>query len=136
MPANTTYAPTNINEFNKSCLTFSGKSVSFDCEPNETEVCDLEMTDDCLLTGGTLIVKGGNIKDNISLQVVHPTFGVVNEFVSKFGIIEDSQKQFDKQLNYPAKIFAGLKLRVSYESFNSGSTRSIVLNYDLHKVLV
>lgn len=136
MPTNTTYNPTNTNDFDKTKLNFSGKSITFDCRPGETAYSDLQLTDDSLMTGGILLVKGGEINDQVYLQIAHPTLGVVNEFVSGFRIIEDQIKQFELQLNYPAKIFAGLSIRCKYVACSTmESTRSIALNLILHKVL-
>ncbi len=136
MPTNTLYNPTNINDFDKSKLSFSGKALSFTCDASQTSCADLSLTDDYLITGGILLVKGGELNDLIYLQVVHPTLGVVNEFVTGFRIIEDQILQFNLQLNYPAKIFAGLSIRCKYVASDAfESTRSIALNLILHKVL-
>ena len=137
MPTNTQYAPTNVNEFNKSFITFSGKSIYFECETNAESNGDLTLTEDYLLTGGMLLVKNGEFHDEVSLQIVHPTLGVVNEFVSKFKIIENDIRQFMLDLNYPAKLPAGLIIRVKYKASNlSVSKRDIAINLFLHKVLV
>lgn len=135
MPANTTYNPQSTDQFSKDFLNFDGKSASLVCNESDTQTVDLTMTDDCLLTGGALIVKNGHIDDRVSLQVIHPTFGVVNQFVTEYGIKEDQQEQFNMVLNYPAKIFAGLKLRLVFKSSSNVGERKAVINYHLHKVL-
>lgn len=137
MATNTFYNPDNRSQFSKSSLMFAGKSISFQCADNSESNGDLLLTDDHLLTGGILLVKNGNFSDEVSLQIVHPTLGVVNEFVSKYKIIEDETRQFMFDLDYPAKLSAGLSIRVFYKAANSNqSAREIAINLFLHKVLV
>ena len=75
-------------------------------------------------------------RSQVYFQVVHPVLGVVNEFVSGFHIIEDEQKQLDLQLNYPAKLTKGLKIRCKYVAQEGTGTRDIAVNFYLHKILV
>lgn len=136
MPQNTIYNPENRSMFSKQNLLFSGKTIAFSCLANSESNGDLTLTDDSLLTGGILLVKNGNFFDEVSLQIVHPTLGVVNEFVTKYRIVEDEIRQFMLDLDYPAKIPAGLSIRVQYKASNNGqSTREIAINLFLHKVL-
>lgn len=136
MATNTTFAPECKSQFVKSQLQFSGQAISFDCLTNAESNGDLVLTDDHLLTGGILLVKNGEFTDEVSLQIVHPTYGVVNEFVTKYRIIEDETRQFMLDLDYPAKLSAGLTIRVHYKASNlSATTRKIALNIFLHKVM-
>jgi hypothetical protein len=136
MATNTTYDPQKSSDFEKSKLQFSGQSLYFETATMVTASQDLVLTDDYLLTGGTLLVQGGDMHDQVYLQVVHPTYGVVNEFVTGFRITPDSVKQFDLQLNYPAKLSAGLSLRCKYVASTALGLRDIAVNFFLHKVLV
>ena len=136
MPVNTTYKPNHTLQFQADCLNFNGQSVFTTCVDSQTITADITMTDDHLLTGGNFLVKGGKFGDRVKLQVVHPVAGVVNQFVTDFGVQSDSEFQFSLNLEYPAKIFAGLKLRVSYTSTSEVGTRNICLNYMLHKILI
>lgn len=133
---NSTYNPESITDFEKSKLNFAGKSVMGTSNASETTTIDLVLVDDHLLTGGLLIVKNGKMPDMVTLQIVHPAYGVVNEFVTKYRVIEDSNKQFELVLEYPARLFAGLSIRCKYESSADIGERTIAVNYFLHKVLI
>lgn len=135
MPINTLYNPEKTSDFVKSKLKFSGQSISSVAQTGETINADLSLSEDYLLTGGVLIVKEAKISDRVSLQVVHPVYGVVNEFVTDYGMSEDQQVQFSLQLVYPAKLFAGLKIRCKYIASSDAGTRTFILNLLLHKVL-
>lgn len=132
---NSTYDPQKVIDFEKGKLNFAGKSCIGTSLASEITNIDITLTEDHLLTGGILIVKGGMMLDKISLQVVHPTAGILNEFVTQYRVIQDSNRQFELMLPYPAKLFAGLILRCKYESSSEPSTRTIAINYLLHKVL-
>lgn len=136
MPSNTTYNPEKVSDFTKSNISFLGQSVSGTANMSENKNSDITLTDDFLLTGGMLIVKNGSMGDRVSLQVVHPVMGVLNEFVKQWVVVEDSQKQFDLSLDYPAKIPAGLILRCNYVADSQILTREFAVNFYLHKVLV
>jgi len=132
---NSTFRPTHKSQFQSNNVNFNGQSCFGSCEATQTTNTDLTMTDDHFLTGGVLIIKNGKFGDKITLQVIHPTLGVVNQFVTNFGVISDSEFQFKMVEDYPAKIFAGLSLRVVYIATLELGTRSFCLNYDLHKAL-
>ena len=136
MASNTIYNPLKVSDFTKDSIKFSGQSIYFQCESNTEASQDYTLTDDMLLTGGILLVKGGKFTDRIYLQVVHPIAGVVDEFVSGFRVAEDSNEQFKIDLPYPAKIPAGLKIRCKYVSSSDVGTRDVAVNFFLHKVLV
>lgn len=133
---NSTYDPQKVSDFEKGKLNFSGKSCLGTSTTGQITNIDIVLTDDHLITGGILIVTGGKTLDMFSFQVVHPTFGVVNEFVSQYRVIQDSNRQFELSLPYPAKLAGGLSLRCKYESSAELGTRTIALNYMLHKILV
>ena len=135
MAINTNYNPANVKDFEKGKLNFSGQSIYLECEPSLDNSADLALADDYLLTGGILLVQGGNFHDRVYLQVVHPTYGVIAEFVSGFRILPDSVKQFELQLDYPAKLYAGMSLRCKYVADAATGTRDIAVNFFLHKVL-
>lgn len=137
MASNTTFKPIRSADLTADALNFAGHGTYGECVAENTEVhIDLQLADDVLLTGGVLLVKGGKFEDKISMQVVHPTMGVLNEFVTDYRVVEDSQKQFDLSSAYPAKIYAGLILRIKYVSCAIPGVRDIAANYYLHKVLV
>jgi hypothetical protein len=136
MATNTTYNPEKVSDFEKSKLNFLGQSISESTLENTTKNVDLTLTDDFLLTGGVLMVKNGKMTDKVSLQIVHPVYGVVNEFVKEYRVVEDEQVQFKIDLPYTAKLPAGLKIRCSYIASSELGERTFALNIFLHKVLV
>lgn len=131
-----TYDPQNVGDFEKGKLNFAGKSCLGTSNAGETTNVDILLADDMLMTGGILIVKGGKMLDQISLQIVHPTYGVVNEFVTNYHVIEDSNRQFELLLQYPAKLATGLTIRCKFTSSADVGTRTIAINYLLHKILL
>ena len=139
---NSTYNPQSVNDFEKSKLQLAVKGVHSSFTAGSITALDLKLTDDHLLTGGTILVKDGSIGDSISLQVVDVDniigYGanvVLSEFVTNWYVSTDSQKQIDLSINYPAKILAGLYIRLKYNS--TGITAgSVSANYLLHKVLI
>lgn len=135
MPSNTVYNPEKTADFVKSKLNFNGQSIRGEVETSQTTEADYILADDHLLTGGVLIVKEAKIGDKVSLQIVHPTLGVVNEFVKDYGLAEDQQVQFSLNLEYPAKLATGLKIRCKYVASDDSAKRQFVLNLLLHKVL-
>lgn len=135
MAQNTTYNPERTSEFSKNYLNFNGQSIRGSVNSQEVITSDYTLSDDHLLTGGVLIVKDARIDDRVSLQIVHPVHGVVNQFVTDYGMSEDSQVQFNINLEYPAKIFAGLTIRCKYEASIDRAERKFVLNLKLHKII-
>lgn len=146
---NSVYKPINVKDFQADCLNFNGQAISGSVAASGVSNFDLTLTDDHLLTGGTLLVSGGIFGDKITLQVVdtggiipvpyraaYPNYPILNQFVTNYGIVSDSQRQFSLDINYPAKIFAGLTLRYVYTATATVSTRLICLNYSLHKTLI
>lgn len=126
----------SVDQFNSDVVLFAGKSAIGTAAAGDTVNIDYTLDFDALLTGATLIVKGGKSEDKASLQIVHPSAGVLNEFVTDWYIAEDQDSQFSLDLNYPANLASGLIVRLVYKA-KSGltGTRTIRINYMLHKVL-
>lgn len=135
MPSNTTYKPTKTEEFQSDQVNFNGMASFGSASESQTTSSDLTLMDDHLMTGGNFLVKNGKFGDKIKLQVVHPTYGVVNQFVTDYGVQSDSEFQFSLDLSYPAKLATGLKLRVVYISTSEVGQRDYCINYLLHKIL-
>lgn len=136
MPTNTQYDPQKKSEFVKDNLLFSGQAMYFECSPSLEQFGDLLLTHDYLLTGGRLLVENGKIGDKFYMQIVHPTYGVVNEFISGYRVSPDTTLQMDLDLDYPAKLPAGLTIRCKYIASSDMLSRKIALNLYLHKILV
>lgn len=135
MPTNTTYRPLKTEEFQSDQVNFNGQATFGSAIESQTTSADLTLTEDHLMTGGTFLVRGGKFGDKIKLQVIHPIYGVVNQFITDYGVQSDNEFQFSLDLSYPAKLFAGLSLRVVYISTSEVGQRNYCINYLLHKVL-
>lgn len=133
---NSTYSPQNINSFEKDKLEFFGQGVYGEIQESQTLSFDLVLDDDVLITGGFLNVKNGKFGDKASLQFVHPTFGVIKEPIKNYGMIEDQQRQFSIELEYPKVVPAGIIIRLSYVADATVGVRGVHINYFLHKIMV
>ncbi len=126
---NSTYDPCNVKDFEKTKLSFNGQKVHATCPAGQSINLDLVMTDDHLLTGAAVSLTNNIESDCIKFQVVHPTYGVVNQFIDWYA------REFDKDLSYPAKLPAGLTLRVVYTSTGALPVE-VYINHILHKVMI
>lgn len=136
-----TYKPLRVLDFEASKLNFLGVGVATNCTPNGVIAVDYILIDDCLITGGTILVSNGTFGDKIDLQIVdvNNTLGyganfILNKFVSGW-YIQAGPSIVPISVPYPAKVYAGLAIRVIYTSVGS-SANSLAVNYNLHKVLV
>lgn len=127
---------THVDQFNSDAVQFAAAGVSSSATASETKDIDYTVPYDLCITGAVMLVKGAKFQDIVSLKVVHPVYGVINTFVTGWYIAEDSQKQFELQLNYPANLPAGLVVRATYVATAEEGTRQIAINYLLHKVMV
>lgn len=134
MPTNTTYDPQHIREFQKGYLNKSAKGFSFTATAGQSTSHDYTLTDDMLITGGSLLVSGGVWGDTVDFQVVHPIAGVLAEYVSDWYINPASVLQKTPSVDYPAKLPAGLILRVIYNSVGETNV-NVAINYDMELVL-
>lgn len=136
-----TYKPLKVSDFEASKLNFLGIGVTASCTSNGVTTLDYILIDDCLITGGTILVSNGTFGDKIDLQIVdvNNTLGyganfILNKFVSGW-YIQSGPSIVPISVPYPAKVYAGLAIRIIYTSIGS-STNSLAVNYNLHKVLV
>lgn len=136
----TSYAPTNIDEFSSKALNFNGVGIEGVGQAGQTTNIDYQVTDDSFLTGAILLTKTSKFGDNFIFQVIDkdgilaPAGTVLKQFITDWSVSEDVQKQIDMQINYPAKIYAGLYLRFIYKSSGLIDVK-IAINYTLHKIL-
>ena len=138
---NSTYNPVSVNDFEKTKLTLNIMGTLGTAAHGTTTNIDFKLTDDNLLTGAIFQCKDANWGDSVTIQVVdvdgivYPAGSVLAQFVTNWYVVTDDQRQISMDVNYPAKIIAGLYLRVVYKS--TGSTDvGVAGNYMLHKVLV
>jgi hypothetical protein len=139
---NSTYNPANINNFEKTKLSYSAVGISGSAVAGATTNFDYEVMNDILITGAQVLANIPTFGDSMSFQVVdvNNILGlgadvILNQFVTNWQLRSDSQEQIDLKINYPAKIIAGLYLRMIYKS--TGTTVvNIAANYSLHEILI
>lgn len=125
-----TYNPTNVADFEKSKLVFNGQKATAICDPGGVAHADLTVSDDYLLTGSSIVFVNALPKDNVKFQILSADKStILNQFIDWYA------KDFDKVLPYPAKIYAGLTIRIEYTSFGTQPVE-IYVNHDLHKVMI
>jgi len=135
MPTNTTFDPSNTSLFEKAKLNKDAHGICATVTAGAVTNLDFTLTDDMLVTGGVFLCSGGAQGDFVNFQVVHPIAGVLNQFITNWYIDPSTIRQETTKSNYPAKLPAGLILRVSYTSTGTSNVW-IAINYDLEKVLV
>jgi hypothetical protein len=143
---NSTYNPNNASEFEKTKLTANNTGATGTAIAGQTTSIDLDLTDDHLMTGIQLIAKGSVFGDKVDMMVIAkssplpngapiPTNVPLAQFGTNVYLDEDSQMKFNEEARYPAKILAGMTLRIDYHSIGSADVQ-VAVNYRLHKVLI
>lgn len=100
----------------------AGTTTSIDITPSATE--------DRWVSGGFVVHKDSNAGDTVSFHVVHPLAGVVETYVPSWLVTPGTGSQHIEV--YPARIPAGLILRVSYTNVGASSA-FCGINYLLHR---
>lgn len=138
---NSKFAPLNFSEYGAKDLNASFKGINFVAAAGETTTNDLEIVDDMLIDGGVLITIGAALGDSITCQVIDKDniFGygydtVLGQYITDWYMNPNSSLQVDFTNTYPAKLYAGLYLRILYTSVGTSDV-NVILNYKLHKVL-
>jgi hypothetical protein len=126
---NSTYNPLSVAEFDKSKMAFNGQKVKAIVPAGTVMNIDLPLTDDHLITGAMINLDGNVPGDEIKFHIVHPVYGIVNTFINWYAA------DFNKEIPYPAKLPAGLIIRIAYTSTGTADV-NIYANFSLHKVLV
>jgi len=141
MPSNTKFAPTSSQQYSSKDLNANFKGNLFSATAGTTTTNDMQITDDHLIDGATLVCIAATIGDKITMQVVDKDnvmgFGantVLGQYVTDWYINPNESKQLDFQSMYPAKIYSGLYLRMLYTSVGATNV-DVIVNYRLHKVL-
>jgi hypothetical protein len=135
MPSGTTYDPQNMRDFEKVKLFKDAKGVSGTATAGTTTNLDLALTDDILLAGGSIfLAQGAAAGDKVDFQVLAGG-NVIAQFISDWYVDPSTVVQQVPQSNYPAKLFAGMVLRVAYHSVGTSDVW-IAVNYNREKVLV
>lgn len=135
MPTNTVFHPRSLDEFNSSNVNYNGYGVySSTINANAETDIDCSFADDLAVTGIELNIQNPQIGDYMQLMVVHPSGTILNTFVLRWIMGPVSFRTF-YQINYPAKLFAGLILRAKYVSVTATAPTFVGINYGLHKIL-
>jgi hypothetical protein len=139
MPTGTAFNPNSISEFEKSKLNYAAKGVKAVVPLGTVYDLDMKVTDDVLITGAWVITVGSEFGDLASFQIVDvdgvyaPAGTVLNTFITDWNLVGDVNINMDMQ--YPAKVYAGLYLRLKYTSVGAADVK-LAANWKLHKVLV
>lgn len=141
MPTGTKFAPSRVDEFQADKLQFNAQGVKANPSLNTATNLDLYFSDDHLITGFWLVCSGAASGDKVALQAIDTDnimgFGagtVLKQFATNIYLASNFDAQFD--VAYPAKIYAGLSLRIIYTSTSLLGSPFFAANFKLHKVLI
>lgn len=125
----------SIDEFNSTNVVLDAQGTSAAIPIGSTGNVDLTLADDCFLTGIEVVSDGGAFGDALSLQVLAGAT-VLGTFASGWVVGMDGL-QVSHDSSYPAKILAGMTIRVIYQSKAIGiGNVNVAANYILHKALI
>lgn len=138
---NSQFAPTTQAQYSSKDLNADFQGFKFTATAGTTTTGDFKILDDSLIDGAVVLAKNTALGDKVNLQVIDidnvKGYGanvVLGQYVTNWYINPDSTFQVDLKSAYPAKIFAGLYLRVVYTSVGANNI-DFLINYKLHKVL-
>ena len=125
------------NDLQRGKVIFNGQSAIAALQAGvANQQIDLALTDDHYITGAVLRVANAAFGDTASAQVIMPDgVTVAAQFITNWSMRSDAQEQFNFETSYPAKVPAGLILRLVYNSIGN-QPPTVAINYDLHKCLV
>ena len=132
---NSTYNPANVNLFEKSKLNKDAIGISGTMVAGDTATLDITLTDDILLCGGNvLLAKNIAWGDSVDFQILSGSVVLV-QFVTNWYLDPSTIAQIVPVSNYPAKVPAGLILRIVYHSVGDVNPE-IAINYNREKILI
>lgn len=139
---NSQYSPTAKSGYSSKDLNVDFKGAKFDITVNSESDNDFLVTDDSIFDGMTLDVLNSTLGDKVSFQIVDKDnilgYGanvVLKQFATDIYITPTLTRQVDHDSSYPAKIYAGLYLRIKYTSTSTVTTPTVIVRYKLHKIL-
>jgi hypothetical protein len=122
---------------NSDGFRFRGASFIDTVTAQTTKDIDYKITQERYINGGKLMVNNIGPDDKITFQVVDKDnvlgYGagvVLDEFIKDFYLPQN--ESLHVQLDYPAKIYAGLYLRLKYTNTNLADSITIKCNLYLH----
>jgi hypothetical protein len=119
---------------------FRGHGMAGTATKNTTSNIDFKILEERYLNGCMLILKNHVFGDKLKFQVVdvdnivgYGAGTVLDEFGTDWYVSEDSQDQGMITIPYPAKIIAGLYIRIVYISVGTENDVQLKCNLFLHK---
>jgi hypothetical protein len=97
-----------------------------------TTALDYTLSAERWIDGVELLVSGAAQGDYVNFQVVHPQAGVLDTFGATWYVDHERCKQTVVVLSYPARLVAGLIIRVSYVSVGTADVW-VAANLRLHE---
>lgn len=140
---------------NSDGFRFRGKGIHGTCTAGTNTNVDYKLTEERWINGVDLMAKNQLLGDSIKFQVVDkdyayagilypvtyggtawsvvmPTGVVLDEFGTDWYLAEDTQKQEQVLLPYPARVLVNLYIRLIYNSTGSDNVE-LYINLFLHK---
>jgi hypothetical protein len=138
---NSKYSPSSKSEYGAKDLNLDVQGVKYDITANSTQDLDFLISDDYIMDGMILDAVNHVLGDKVTFQVVDIDnvlgYGA-NVVLKQFGTDVYMAPGLTRQVNadsvYPAKVFAGLYLRIKYTSVGE-TNPTLLVRYNLHKVL-
>lgn len=138
---NSTLKLTQINQFASDNVHSNNQGLMATATAGAVTNIDLPLTDDHFITGGVMRTLNAAFGDVATFQVVdkdnvigYGAGAVLGQYVTNWYMRSDSQEQINENIPYPAKIPAGLYLRIVYTSVGTTDV-TVSIMYRLHKVL-
>lgn len=136
------YQPSKQSEFSAKDLNLDFKGTAFTIPKTTVTNCDALITDDSIIDGGRVIAAGVAQGDYVACQVVdkdnvlgYGAGAVLNQFVTQWYLAPGAAVAWDFTATYPAKLYAGLYVRVIYTSVGTVDDVWMAVNLKLHKIL-
>lgn len=130
-----------VTDFKSGNVNTDNQGLIGTATAGQTTNLDLKLVDDCFLTGGILRTNMANFGDYATFQVVdvdnilgYGAGTVLGQYCTNWYMRSDAQEQVNESTSYPAKIKAGLYLRLAYTSTGLSNV-TVTVNYRLHKAL-
>lgn len=141
MPSGTLYSPLNVLGYGAKDLNAAFVGQMFTAAKGVMTTQDLQIVDDLLVDGGVIIADGVVFGDTIDCQVVDVdnVFGygagvVLGQYITNW-YLTTGNSRWDFTIPYPAKLLAGLYVRINYHSIGTEIDVKVAINYKFHKVL-
>ncbi len=132
---------TRVDQFASDNVQVNNQGIMGTAIAGQLTNIDLKMLDDNFITGGILNTISSTFGDYVHLQVIdidnvlgYGANVILGQYCTSWFMRSDSQEQLNEKTDYPAKLLAGVYLRLAYHSTGADDV-IITLNYRLHKVL-